>query len=107
MMVAFINLFFIPMIAVYLRYKFKKCEMKFDIELLSIYMISCSLVTAITRMVFYVLNFLLHIARPEIASSFHSVVAIIIATMLPIIIKNLEFRLEDKMDEKKEDTAKS
>ncbi len=98
-----INLFFIPMIMVYLHYKLRKTEMKWGVEFLAKYLISCVVVTMGVRGFYFALSYLFSVGRPSPTSLYYAVVAVAISLILPLVTKNMGVKVKDEQHEKKQD----
>lgn len=100
----FINLFFIPVISVYILYKLKKRDLKFGAEYISLYMLSCVAVMISTEGFFYLINLLFPVGVITTDSGLYSVVAVLAAVALPLIAKTFKFEIKENGDEKTEET---
>lgn len=102
----FINLFFIPVITVYILYKLKNRDLKFGAEYISLYMLSCVAVMISTEGFFYLLNLLFPVGVVTADSGLYSVVAVLAAVAVPFIAKTFKFEIKENSDEKTEETEK-
>ena len=82
-----VNLFFIPMIAVYILYKTKAKELKFSAEFVSVYMIMCSVVAILTKLGLFAVRYLFNFEYLSINSAYYSIAAAFVSLLLPLVLK--------------------
>ena len=98
-----INLFFIPVIALYLSRKFNHREIKFGAELVIHYMISCSVVTVLSKLALFVASYVLDFLQTSTASAYFSVVAIAVSVFVALITKIFKADIKEKDKNEKKD----
>ena len=94
-MLTILNLFFIPMIMLYLFYKLKQRELKLNAEFISLYMVSCSVVAVVTKLLLFVAKYLFSLLYTDVESAYYSFVAIIVAVLIPLVLKLFKIEIKD------------
>lgn len=109
-----INLFFIPVISIYILYYLNKEKSMTKYDILAHYFIDVVVITIITQIISKVLFYLFEKSL-SLESAKYSIVAVIVAAIIPFLISKIKLQYlsvkskkltkEDKKDEKKESNA--
>lgn len=101
-LVGIINLFFAPVLSVYLYYKMTGQPVKLSLEILLQYSISVAVNVPITKIIIFVPKHFLH-SSINIVSGYFTIAALIAACLQPILVvllQNSSFKVEWKKNEK-------
>lgn len=105
-----VNLFFIPAFSVWIFYKLKGKELKFNTEFSLVYMMFASVVAISAKLILFMAKYLFETQQYDAGSAYFSVAAIIVSLIIPFIAsvfhavdeKNVEENDEEN-DEENED----
>ena len=97
-----VNLFFIPAFAVWIFYKLKGKELKFNTEFSLSYMMFASVVAIAAKLILFTVKYLFETQQYDAGSAYFSVAAILVSLIVPFIAS--VFRaVDEKNDEKTDD----
>lgn len=96
-----INLFFIPVIAVYLYYRLHNKKIVPDFIFLLHWLMSCVTVSILAKLILAVERYLLLSAPAEIVSSKYSLAAFISAVLLAVFTKIFKIKVGEENNEEK------
>ena len=96
-----INLFFIPVIAVYIYYRLHNKKIAPDFSFLLHYVMSCVTVSILAKLILAVERYLLLSTPAEIASSKYSLAAFISAVLLAVFTKIFKIKVGGEKNEEK------
>ncbi len=91
-----INLFFIPAISVYILYKLKNRDLQFNAELLLTYMVNCSVVSVITKLVMFIVKYLFSFEHTQTHTAYFAVAALAVSVILPFLVNSLKVTVNKK-----------
>ena len=91
----YLNLFFVPMISVYIFYKLTKRPIEFSMQFVAIYMMVCVAVAVITKFILLLVRFLFSTPFVETTNTIYTIVAIIVSLIIPSFMSKISFSLKD------------
>lgn len=101
MLISIVNLFFIPMISLYIFYKDARKEIKISTEFVSLYMIFAAVVSVISHILTAAICYLFNGEFTDVTSKKYMLVAVVVSVVFPLILKNVSFKKNGVDNEEK------
>ncbi len=101
MLITIVNLFFIPMISIYIFYKNAGKEIKISTEFVSLYVIFVAVVSVISHILTAVISYLFNGEFTDVTSKKYMLVAVLVSVILPLILQNISLKKKGVNNEEK------
>ena len=101
MLISIVNLFFIPMISLYVFYKNSNKEVKISTEFVSLYMIFVAAVSVISQILTAAISYISNSEFTDVTSKKYMLVAVVVSVVFPLILKNVSFKKNGVDNEEK------